>query len=54
MATINYWGLSKKSTVTVALTITVDQLITAISTEEGLAQEYSTLRTLNASNQCNL
>ena len=47
MATINYWGLSKKSTVTVALTITVDQLITAIATAEGLATEYYTVSRLN-------
>jgi hypothetical protein len=47
MATINYWGLSKKSTVTVALTITVDQLITAIATDEGLATEYYTVSRLN-------
>ena len=40
MATINYFGLTKKSTVTVALTVTVDQLITAIATDEGLPADY--------------
>jgi hypothetical protein len=40
MATINYFGLTKKSTVTVALTVTIDQLITAIAADEGLATEY--------------
>ena len=43
MATINYWGLSKKGSVTVALTVTVDQLITAIATDEGLSTEYYTI-----------
>lgn len=41
MATINYWGLSGvKDSVTVALTITIDQLITAIATDEGLPADY--------------
>ena len=47
MATINYFGLTKKSTVTVALTVTVDQLITAIATDESLATEYYTISKLN-------
>ena len=47
MATINYFGLTKKSTVTVALTVTVDQLITAIATDEALATEYYTISKLN-------
>jgi hypothetical protein len=47
MATINYWGLSKKSSVTVALTVTIDQLITAIATDEGLATEYYTVSAMN-------
>ena len=46
MATINYWGLTKKGSVTVALTITVDQLITAIAADEGLSTEYYTLSRL--------
>ena len=46
MATINYWGLSKKGTVTVALTVTIDQLITAIAADEGLATEYYTVSSL--------
>lgn len=46
MATINYWGLTKKGSVTVALTITVDQLITAIAADEGLPTEYYTLSRL--------
>lgn len=41
MATINYWGLSGvKDSVTVALTITIDQLISAIATDEGLSTDY--------------
>lgn len=41
MATIYYKGLTgKQDSVTVALTITVDQLISAIATDEGLATEY--------------
>ena len=41
MATINYWGLSKKSTVTVDLdNDTVDDLITAMALDEGLPTEY--------------
>ena len=47
MATINYFGLTKKSTVTVALTVTVDQLITAIATDEALATEYYTISKLS-------
>jgi GLEYA domain len=46
MATINYWGLSKKDSVTVNLTVTIDQLITAIATDEGLATEYYTVSSL--------
>ena len=40
MATINYWGLTKKGSVTVAMTVTIDQLITAIASDEVLATEY--------------
>jgi len=47
MATINYFGLTKKRTVTVALTVTVDQLITAIATDESLATEYYTISKLS-------
>jgi len=47
MATINYFGLTKKGTVTVNLTVTIDQLITAISTDEVLATEYYTVSTMN-------
>jgi hypothetical protein len=43
MATINYRGLSKRGSVTVAMTITIDQLITAIATNEGLSTEYYTV-----------
>jgi UDP-3-O-[3-hydroxymyristoyl] glucosamine N-acyltransferase len=46
MATINYWGLSKKGSVTVALTVTIDQLIAAIATDEALATEYYTVSSL--------
>jgi hypothetical protein len=46
MATINYWGLSKKGAVTVALTVTIDQLITAIASDEGLSTEYYTISSL--------
>lgn len=46
MATINYWGLAKKGSVTVALTVTVDQLISAIAADEGLSTEYYTLSKL--------
>jgi hypothetical protein len=46
MATINYWGLSKKGSVTVNLTVTIDQLITAIATDEVLATEYYTVSSL--------
>ena len=47
MATINYWGLSKKGTVTVALTVTIDQLLTAIATDEILSTEYYTISKLS-------
>lgn len=41
MATINYWGLTGvKDSVTVALTITIDQLITAIAADESLPTDY--------------
>ena len=46
MATINYWGLSKKGSVTVNLTVTIDQLISAIATDEALATEYYTVSSL--------
>ena len=45
-ATINYWGLSKKGSVTVNLTVTIDQLIAAIATDEALATEYYTVSSL--------
>lgn len=48
MATINYWGLSGvKDSVTVALTVTIDQLISAIATDEGLPTEYYKISVLN-------
>jgi hypothetical protein len=47
MATINYWGLAKKGSVTVAMTVTIDQLITAIATDEGLSTEYYTVSSLS-------
>jgi len=48
MATINYWGLSGvKDTVTVNLTITIDQLISAIATDEGLPTDYYSISKLN-------
>lgn len=47
MATINYWGLSKKGSVTVAMTVTIDQLITAIATDEALSTEYYTVSSLS-------
>ena len=47
MATINYYGLTKKGTVTVDLTVTIDQLITAIATDEVLATEYYTVSAMN-------
>ena len=51
MATINYWGLSGvKDTVTVALTITIDQLITAIAADEGLPTDYYKISLLNNPN----
>lgn len=44
MATINYWGLAKKDSVTVTLsTDTFDTLITAIAADEGLPTEYYTV-----------
>jgi len=48
MATINYWGLSGvKGDVTVALTITIDQLIAAIATDEGLPTDYYKISVLD-------
>jgi hypothetical protein len=47
MATINYFGLTKKGTVTVNLTVTIDQLISAIATDEVLATEYYTVSAMN-------
>jgi hypothetical protein len=48
MATINYWGLSSvKDSVTVALTITIDQLIAAIAADEGLPTDYYKISLLN-------
>ena len=48
MATINYWGLSGiKDSVTVALTITIDQLITAIASDEGLPTDYYKISVLD-------
>jgi hypothetical protein len=47
MATINYFGLTKKGTVTVTMTVTIDQLITAIALDEVLATEYYTVSTMN-------
>lgn len=48
MATINYWGLSGvKDSVTVALTVTIDQLITAIAADEGLPTDYYSISKLN-------
>jgi len=48
MATINYWGLSGvKDSVTVSLTITIDQLITAIAADEGLPTDYYKISVLN-------
>ena len=47
MATINYWGLSKKGSVTVNLTVTIDQLLTAIATDETLSTEYYTISKLS-------
>lgn len=44
MATIYYKGLTGKlDSVTVALTVTIDQLITAIAADEGLPTEYYTI-----------
>jgi hypothetical protein len=47
MATINYFGLTKKGSVTVAMTVTIDQLITAIASDEVLATEYYTVSSMN-------
>ena len=48
MATINYWGLSGvKDSVTVALTITIDQLIAAIAADESLPTDYYKISVLN-------
>jgi hypothetical protein len=50
MATINYWGLTgtKRSVTGITLaTDTVDTLITAIATDEGLATEYYTVSAMN-------
>lgn len=48
MATINYWGLTGvKGSVTVALTITIDDLITAIAADESLSTQYYTISLLN-------
>jgi hypothetical protein len=48
MATINYWGLTGvKDSVTVALTITIDQLIAAIAADEGLPTDYYSISKLN-------
>lgn len=51
MATIYYWGLSGvKDSVTVSLTVTIDQLITAIAADEGLPTEYYKISLLNNPN----
>ena len=48
MATINYWGLTGvKDSVSVALTITIDQLITAIAADESLPTDYYYISKLN-------
>jgi len=48
MATIYYIGLtSRKRDVTVALTITIDQLIIAIAADEGLPTDYYKISLLN-------
>jgi hypothetical protein len=47
MATINYYGLTKKGSVTVAMTVTIDQLITAIASDEVLSTEYYTVSAMN-------
>lgn len=54
MATINYYGLTKKGSVTVAMTVTIDQLITAIATDEVLATEYYTVSAMNDFNKSSL
>ena len=46
-ATINYFGLTKKGTVTVNLTDTIDQLISAIASDEVLDTEYYTVSAMN-------
>ena len=47
MATINYFGLTKKGTVTVAMTFTIDELISLIATDEVLISEYYTVSAMN-------
>ena len=47
MATINYFGLTKKGSGAGAMTVTIDQLITAIALDEVLATEYYTVSTMN-------
>ena len=47
MATINYYGLTKNGSVTVAMTVTIDQLITAIASDEVLSTEYYTVSAMN-------
>lgn len=48
MATINYWGLTGvKDSVTVALTITIDQLIAAIAADESLPTDYYSISKLD-------
>jgi hypothetical protein len=54
MATINYWGLSKKGSVTVAMTVTIDQLITAIAADEALSTEYYTVSAMNDASKSSL
>ena len=54
MATINYFGLTKKGTVTVAMTITIDQLISAIATDEVLISEYYTVSAMNDTSKSSL
>jgi hypothetical protein len=48
MADIAYWGLSGvKGSVTVNLTITIDQLISAIAADESLPADYYKISVLN-------
>ena len=54
MATINYYGLTKKGSVTVAMTVTIDQLITAIASDEVLSTEYYTVSAMNDFSQSSL